>query len=306
MLRKWWLVLPLVCLCPVRAAALDPHKRISQYAHNVWRVQDGFFTGIPWAVAQTSDGYVWLGTASGLLRFDGVRFVPFAPGHGWRSGSSIPHLLAARDGGLWIATADALSRWKNETLTSYPVMAGGVQSIVEDNNGDIWFGQTDETGAASLCQVVGTAIRCLNEADGMPALRMAAALTADARGNLWLGGQRTLVRWSPSSHTVYRPDKLATNFSTGFVGIVPKPDGSVWVGIARGPGLQQIIDDKWSPVKIGDFDGAAYSISSMMADREGVVWIGTADHGLFRFAGNHVEHYDATHGLSGNYVLNIH
>jgi hypothetical protein len=59
MLRRWWLVLSLVCLCQPAAQAVDPDKRISQYAHATWRIQDGFFRGTPFAVAQTQDGYLW-------------------------------------------------------------------------------------------------------------------------------------------------------------------------------------------------------------------------------------------------------
>jgi ligand-binding sensor domain-containing protein len=58
---------------------LDPTRYLSQYGHTAWRLQDGAFAGAPDAIAQTTDGYLWLGTQSGLLRFDGVRFVPFAP-----------------------------------------------------------------------------------------------------------------------------------------------------------------------------------------------------------------------------------
>ena len=59
--------------------ALNPETRISQYSHSVWRLQDGVFNGIPTAIVQTADGYLWIGTSSGLMRFDGVRFVPWSP-----------------------------------------------------------------------------------------------------------------------------------------------------------------------------------------------------------------------------------
>jgi ligand-binding sensor domain-containing protein len=61
------------------AFALDQDLRISQYAHTAWRVRDGAFAGAPSAITRTTDGYVWIGTVSGLLRFDGARFVPFVP-----------------------------------------------------------------------------------------------------------------------------------------------------------------------------------------------------------------------------------
>jgi len=56
------------------AGALEPKTRIAQYRHTAWRVQDGAFESAPNAIAQTADGYIWIGTGSGLVRFDGVRF----------------------------------------------------------------------------------------------------------------------------------------------------------------------------------------------------------------------------------------
>ena len=61
------------------AFALDPSRLISQYGHTMWTLQDGALPGTPTAMAQTADGYLWVGTRSGLVRFDGVRFVPFTP-----------------------------------------------------------------------------------------------------------------------------------------------------------------------------------------------------------------------------------
>src|SRR5262245_8116637 len=121
MLRRVWLVLPLLWLYPASARAVDPEKRISQYAHSTWKLQDGLFNGTPTTIVQTQDGYRWLATSSELVRFDGVRFVPFSPERGERLPDDlIQDLLAARDGSLWIATRGGLSRWKNHTLTNYP------------------------------------------------------------------------------------------------------------------------------------------------------------------------------------------
>ena len=59
------------------AYALDPAPDVSQYAHTAWKVRDGFIKGGIYAIAQTPDGYLWLGTEFGLMRFDGVRAVPW-------------------------------------------------------------------------------------------------------------------------------------------------------------------------------------------------------------------------------------
>jgi hypothetical protein len=115
---------------------------------------------------QTPDGYLWVGTRSGLLRFDGVRFAPWSPERGDRLPSSeIRRLLAASDGSLWIGTLGGLSRWKNYTLTNYVSVRGGIGSIVEDDKRNIWFTEIlPSSGSGPLCRIL----------DGRP------RLTADA------------------------------------------------------------------------------------------------------------------------------
>jgi ligand-binding sensor domain-containing protein len=75
---------------------------ISQYAHTAWRIQDAVFNGFPYAITQTADGYLWIGTESALVRFDGVWFVPWSSPDGKELPSSrIFALLAARDSASW-------------------------------------------------------------------------------------------------------------------------------------------------------------------------------------------------------------
>src|SRR5690349_19054375 len=68
----------LLAWCPC-AFALDPSLDVSQYAHTAWKIRDGFTKGMITSIAQTPDGYLWLGTELGLYRFDGVRAVPWQP-----------------------------------------------------------------------------------------------------------------------------------------------------------------------------------------------------------------------------------
>ena len=80
--------LSLVALPP--ALALDPDRRISQYGHNVWRIQDGAISP-PTNIAQTTDGFLWITTAQGLMRFDGVRFTPWHDVASYSQGAVIQH-----------------------------------------------------------------------------------------------------------------------------------------------------------------------------------------------------------------------
>src|ERR1700745_2203245 len=71
--------LALACPC---AFAVNPALEISQYAHASWKISDGFPKGIVNTIAQTPDGYLWLGTQFGLVRFDGVQHVEWTPPDG--------------------------------------------------------------------------------------------------------------------------------------------------------------------------------------------------------------------------------
>src|SRR5216684_4440185 len=87
------------------AYALDPALDVSQYAHTAWKVRDGFVKGMILAIAQTPDGYLWMGTDLELVRFDGVRAVPWQPPPGQQLPSKfIWSLVVARAGTLWIGT----------------------------------------------------------------------------------------------------------------------------------------------------------------------------------------------------------
>src|SRR6202166_5365702 len=119
-----------------RALALDPDRRISQYGHMVWRIQDGTISP-PTNIAQTADGFLWVTTAQGLLRFDGVRFVPWQPPQGQNlPGTHFSAVFGSRDGSLWIGTTRSLARWKNRQLRTYTDLdhPTGIGEIIEDDS----------------------------------------------------------------------------------------------------------------------------------------------------------------------------
>ncbi len=309
LLRRWWLSLLFLCVFPVSAWAVDPSRRLTQLAHAAWRIQDGFFTGSPRALVQTQDGYLWVGTDAGLLRFDGVRFVPWSAKHGERLPSvAILGLLAGSDGSLWIATAAGVSQWKNETLTNYPAIPGGVVKIFEDSRRNIWFGQmTPSAGSGPLCQVVASGTRCFGIADGVPLFRGAGSLIEDAQGSLWIGGNTTLLRWTNGSPTVYLPRGLENNTGMGgILGLAATPDGAIWVGIAKtgpGLGLQRLVNGRWQPFATRDLDASTLYVTALHTDRDGALWVGTGDRGIYRIHGTTVDHFDRAKGLSSDYIV---
>ena len=136
--RRWG---PVVAICLLFASssyvvALNSSLDIRQYAHTAWRIDDGFGKGIIRALAQTTDGYLWLGTEFGLLKFDGVRTVPWEPPADQPLPSSdVRSLQAGRDGRLWIGTFRGLASWKDRRLTTYPELNGMViEALLEDHD----------------------------------------------------------------------------------------------------------------------------------------------------------------------------
>jgi ligand-binding sensor domain-containing protein len=94
------------CLLPSELrAGLDPAKSISQYVHDVWTTENGLPQNSVLSIAQTPDGYLWLGTELGLVRFDGVRFTTFDKRNVPELQSDeVDALLADHRGDLWIGT----------------------------------------------------------------------------------------------------------------------------------------------------------------------------------------------------------
>jgi len=185
----------LLMLFAARAAAVDADKRITQYAHTAWRTRDGFFSGSPRAITQTTDGYIWIATQSELFQFDGVRLMKWTPsGGGPFPSSKINALLGSSDGSLWIATDSGLAQWKNQQLTVISGSQARISWIIERANGEVWFSRiplSDQSGG--VCRVFGQQAQCYGPRDGIP-LKSAAVLSEDRSGYLWFGDQSKVVQ----------------------------------------------------------------------------------------------------------------
>ena len=145
-----------VTLLSAHSAALaSDGLDLTQYVHTAWTARDGF-KGSTRSIVQTPDGYLWLGTEFGLVRFDGVRFVPW----GWPDqhlpSSNIFTLLAARDGTLWIGTLNGLASISNGKLILYPELSEEpIFALLQDHEGTVWVG-----ASGKLCGIRGGRVEC--------------------------------------------------------------------------------------------------------------------------------------------------
>ncbi len=111
--------------------ALDPTRALSQYGHRAWQIEQGLPQSSVNAVAQTRDGYLWLGTEEGLVRFDGGHFMVFdhASVPDIRS-NSIQVLLATEDGDLWAGTSGGLTRYCGGRFATFTTSDGLPHSYI--------------------------------------------------------------------------------------------------------------------------------------------------------------------------------
>ena len=286
------LLLPgILFVCPC-AFALDPALEVSQYAHTAWKVREGFFKSGIYSIAQTPDGYLWLATEFGLLRFDGVRAVPWQPPPDQHLPSDfILGLLVTHDGTLWIGTLKGLASWKDGKLTRYTELDGQyIYALLEDREGTVWAsGSAIPTGR--LCVIRKGSVRCYGD-DGSLG-RGAYNLYEDHNGNLWSGVKDGLWRWRPGPPKFYR---LAGN-ANGVQAIGEDADGALLVGWKDG--IHRFVDGKAEKYSLPG--GVPQFVAKrILRDRDGGLWIGTFSQGLVHIHQGKADVFAQSESLSGN------
>ena len=278
--------------CP-HALALNPSLDVSQYAHTAWTYRDGFVQGAVSAIAQTPDGYLWVATQNGVVRFDGVRTVPLplAPGQQLPS-TSVGALLAARDGTLWIGTLDGLVSWKNGQLTEYPSLARRpVLALLQDRAGTVWVGGLAGP-AGTLCAIRGESTTCYGDDGSLGTV--VACLYEDIDGSMWVGAATGLWQWTPGPPTRH----LATPISRGSE--MTQGDHGAGLVVAVGS-VRQIIGKTVSDYPLHGVQ-LPLSAGTVLRDRNGGLWIGTTAHGLVHSYEGKTSIFTQKDGLSSDQV----
>jgi len=262
--RTQWIVRLAVMLgCCTCAFALDHSLDISQYAHTAWRVRDGFAKGFIYAIVQTPDGYLWLGTEFGLLRFDGVRAVAWTPPNGQLPSNNIPTLLVTQDGNFWIGTTKGLASWKDGKLTSYSELNGSrISALLEDRTGTVWV-------ATGEPRIFGENVGPINP---------------DPAGKFWVGLEKGSGKWKPG-----RPESLE----------MPGNDYGLSLLGDREKSALLASSDRRVP---GPANWQGSKAPQVLRDRDGGVWVGTPDRGLIHFHQGRKDVFSEADGLSGDTV----
>jgi signal transduction histidine kinase/ligand-binding sensor domain-containing protein len=316
-MRLAGVILALAMVFPsLRALALDPSRTIDQLGHTRWTLADGAPTNID-ALAQTPNGYLWIGARRGLYRFDGVTFEHIAPYQGPHARSEeVSALRVAKNGDLWVGHYwGGVSVFRNGRLwDANPVPArGAVVQIVQTRDEAIWVGSYGVHPVELKRYLNGRWEFIEGGERGLPKEQLEDMLAAPD-GSLWVALADVLVRLPPGGGTFERlTDRIGGNAVLALA-----PDRRVWVADSLGirPLSGRI---GGGPSTAAGREGQLHS-PALIIDRQGGVWrtegvVENAQGGLVRIrdpqalAGNlHArtaqagrETFSQTDGLSSNY-----
>ena len=287
-----------LCLlaCTLGCAALRADS-LDGYTRRVWQATDGLPEQTVQAFAQTTDGYLWIGTTGGLVRFDGAHFTVFnSQNTPELSENGIFCLLAARDGTLWIGTEGggvlsyASGRFRSWFGTERQ-SNDFVRVLSQDPDGALWAG-TDR----GLLRLSGGRFVRVDGTGSIPPIAVH-SIYRDRAGRLWAGGQR-LICISGNSGSIY---PLGPETSQNQVkSIVQTSDGTIWVGTVTGLNRMLPGQDHFRPVA-----GITSTVRVLHETPDGVLWIGTIGQGIFTIDRGKLTQTTAPSQLPSNTVLNF-
>jgi signal transduction histidine kinase/ligand-binding sensor domain-containing protein len=261
-----WPVLAIILSNP-SVRALDPRQSLAQLYHSSWTEKQGI-NGTVTALTQTADGYLWVGTTDGLLRFDGISFEHYQPEAGSLMANSVSALMAVPDGGLWVGyTRGGASFIRNGQITNYSDPDGfpvsRVRYFARDRTGAIWA-----AAVGGFARLAGRQWQMKYKQWDFPG-EIAWNLLVDREGTLWVAAGNQIVFLLEGEKQFRR-----TGIQTGEVSVITEaPDGAILFfdkrsqklrGFRRGRGKKIVM----LPV----IDIAA---KAAMFDRDGALWVGS-------------------------------
>ena len=270
-----------VCLAGREAHALDTRRSLTQFLHTAWTFRDGMPAFIN-TFAQTPDGYLWLGTASGLYRFDGTRLEPFYQA---LPKGGVATVATSASGDLWIGTSVGVSRVREGRLTNFPLPGLGRDHFVRH----IAFGPKDDVWVAAdkVARFDGREWKVLDSDWGSSEIYR-------KPGGVWgLAVARDGVVWTKNLLGLYflRPGSTrfekATNYAGSIIDFARDADGRLWTADVATMHFYALPDlapsgQPPSPAQVGA-PVPERVLGRVMFDRDGALWCSNGiNGGLFR------------------------
>ena len=280
-------------LCPVGSFALDPAKSVYQDNCQSWTRREDLPANAINAIAQTRDGYLWLGTSNGLVRFDGFEFkeVELPDSISFRS-RDISSLASSKAGGLWFGlNAGSVGCYDGHQFSSVANVSWmnsgmDVRSVWEDGNAAVWVAA--QTGAGRFVEGVTNGLSLGN------GVRAGMSLGGGSRGRVWVGTARHGLYYWQEGRIARFPDN-SIDRSIVFA-VAEDSAGQIWVGTENG---LRCYDASFHRKEIGD---CPFEVRSLLVDRHGVVWIGTSGNGLMCWKNGAGTSFKKSGGLASDFV----
>ncbi len=283
--------------------AIDPTKSITQYVHDVWKTEQGLPQNTIEAIIQSRQGYLWLGTQEGVVRFDGVRFDVFDKNRiSALKENYILSLFEDADGALWVGTFGGgltyinLQEQRFFTYTTADGLGSNfVYAINMDRKGTMWIGTTG--GVSSLKD---GKFATYTTQEGL-ADNSVYTIHINSKDELWLGtlggGASHLINGKFANYS--KKEGLANNFVKA---ILLDRQGNLWLGTESGLNIMK--DGKFMVYTTRD-GLSDNNINSLYEDHEGSLWVGTQNGGLNRIIDGEISTFPMKEGLAKNTVFSI-
>ena len=275
--------------------ALDADRGIDQYGHNVWTSQNGLPGESVYQILQSRDGYLWLRTSDGLVRFDGVRFVLVAPTVGGRAvHEPIKAVCRGTDGDLLVRTLSRTLIYKNGVFADYRTPAalpdGDIRVLFESSRHELFI------GSDNFIYRIGNKGPELLKGE----TSWISGFLEDGHGTVWIAGLLAVYKYRDG---VLSQDDAGTDPKVHpmALALAGNPGKHMWVGTANG--LRQMDGGFVSPVPLPQ--QIQTETGSVLNDRQGNLWAGTANAGIYRITGDKVSSFNAPNGLTDDRVLSL-
>jgi len=262
----------------------DLTGEFKSYIHESWTTEHGLPQNIITAIAQTPDGYLWLGTQLGLVRFDGVSFKTFDRYNTPQMVNEFVRRLAvAGDSSLWVGTDHGgLISYRDGIIAASKLTdslsVGGVRVLCAGTGRTLW------------AAIPGLGVWKNDGNQWSPVvssrpLTSSRAAFADLDGTLWLGEQGALVHIIGDSTVWY--DSRQGMPGSQVLSIDRAPNGALLIGTLQ-DGLYRLLKNKFVPLPEGGELQHA-DVTAMCNDPHGGVWVGCFDKGLYFYDGASVK-----------------